>query len=72
MTIDPQDIAPITLDWKTYSTIMTDRYNDGRTETRNVIISDLREKFEETDEQDPVWVGLQVAIDVALAARADV
>jgi hypothetical protein len=69
MTIDPQDISPITLDWKTYSAVMTDRYNDGRRETRTIIVSRLRDKFEETDENDPVWVGLQVALDVAIEAR---
>lgn len=69
MSTEEITMPPITLDWVTYSKVMNDRYMDGRIQTRNAIISQLRDKFEATDMQEPEWIGLQLAIDIALEAR---
>ena len=69
MSTEEMVMPPITLDWATYSKVMNDRYMDGRIQTRKAIISQLRDKFEETDMQEPEWIGLQLAIDIAQEAR---
>ena len=69
MSTEEITMPPVTLDWVTYSKIMNDRYMDGRIQTRNAIISELRDKYEATDMQEPEWIGLQLAIDIALEAR---
>jgi hypothetical protein len=69
MSTEEITMPPVTLDWVTYSKIMNDRYMDGRIQTRNAIISKLRDKYEATDMQEPEWIGLQLAIDIALEAR---
>lgn len=69
MSTEEITMPPVTLDWVTYSKVMNDRYMDGRIQTRNAIISQLRDKFEATDMQEPEWIGLQLAIDIALEAR---
>ena len=69
MSTEEITMPPVTLDWVTYSKIMNDRYMDGRIQTRNAIISELRDKYESNDMQEPEWIGLQLAIDIALEAR---
>jgi len=61
----------VNIDWETYNTVMRDRYEDGKKETKSIIYGALNRKIKEFQETDIEYIGLQLAIAAIKEAKYD-
>ena len=61
----------VNISWGTYNTVMHDRYEDGKVETKSIIYGALNRKLEEFEETDVEYIGLKLAIDTIKGAKYD-
>ena len=61
----------VNVSWETYETVMRDRYEDGKKETKSIIYGALERKLKEFEETDVEHIGLQLAIDAIKGAKYD-
>lgn len=59
-----------TMKWETYHEIMRERYNDGKHETKNIIIGAIRSLLDTTTDET-LTPGLTRALQIAKEAYVD-
>jgi len=59
-----------TMKWETYNEIMRDRYNNGKHETKSIIIGAIRSLLDTTTD-DLLIPGLTAALQIAKEAYVD-